>query len=158
MRTTEAQKKMASKKKKSEQRTLDPQQVPEVVSFMTAEQELQAFIATNPAFYKRLSDLVEERNVKLEAAEKVVRAHRASCGPFHFLNTKRVVDPEVLFNELGEDNFKLVGGYTEQRTHYAVDKDRFFAYVDTNQIPKPVIDVSVKEQPSFRVIPVYKLP
>lgn len=154
--TKEARTKMASKK--SSTQTVDPTQIPEVMSFMSAEKELQEFIQSNPAFYRRLSELVEERNTKLEAADKTVRAHRVSCGPFTFLNTKRVVDPEMLFNELGEDSFRTVGGYTEQRTHYAVDKDRFFAYVDTNQIPKPVVDVAVKEQPAFKVIPVYKLP
>lgn len=147
---------MASKKNQAQ--TIQPEQIAEVKSFMDAEKELQAFIETNPGFYKRLSQLVEERNTRLEAADKVVRAHRVSCGPFTFLNTKRVVDAETLFNELGDDGFKAVGGYTEQRTHYAIDKDRFFAYVDAKQVPKEVVEVSVKEQAAFKVIPVYKLP
>lgn len=131
---------------------------PEVVSFVEAQTSLEAFIEEHKDVYDEICRLASERNTLLEAADKVVRAAKVSVGPFNKLSESKKINPEKLYEELGETDFIKVGGYTETVRTYKVDKERFMALVAADQIPKDVVDVVVNESASYTVIPKYVLP
>ena len=124
--------------------------IPEVVEYMGAEEALVHHLRKDPKFYAELCRLIEERNAKLENAEKAVKSAGVSCGPFALLSTAKEIDAEALFNELGSVNFQGVGGYTEQVTAYKVDRERFLAYVAANQIPEEVVNATVKTKTRYK--------
>lgn len=138
--------------------TVSPQEIPEVRELLEAEERIQELLATNPEFYKQLCDLVSERNQKLEAAEKVVRAQGVSCGPFTKKSETIFINAEKLFDELGEEGYKAVGGYTETVVEYKVDRTRFLTYLASNQIPEDVAAVCTEKRPSYSSPDAFHLP
>jgi hypothetical protein len=138
--------------------TVQVTDVPEVQAFLTAEEELREHIKSNQAFYDQLCALAEKRNTVLQEADKIVRAKNVSCGPFQKKSETTYINVELLFDELGLDGFKAVGGYTEEVTTYKVDRDRFLAYLAAGHVPKEVAAVATENRPSYVKIDPYNLP
>lgn len=134
------------------------EEVPEVGAFLEIDQKIRDLINENPGFYQRLRELVEERNTYLQAAEKIVRANLASCGPFNKISEKLDIDAEKLFDELGDEGFAQVGGYTEQITTYKIDRTRFTSLLHAGHIPEEVKESCTKVTPSYKKPETYVLP
>lgn len=138
--------------------TMPLEECPAVAEYVAAEEALQAHIKSNPKFYEILRALVEDRNAKLEAADKQVRPTLNSCGPFHLDKVAQKIDAEKLYEELGAEVFQQVGGYMEQVTDYRVDRQRFLTHVERGDIPPEVKEVVLKVQPAYKAPKPYTLP
>lgn len=134
------------------------EEVREVEELIIAEEELQEHINSNPKFYKKLCDLADLRNARLEVAEKTIRGMGVSCGPFLVHTQTQDINVEQLYDELGPDNFASVGGYTETVTQYKIDRTRFIAYLKADQVPKEVAESCVKLKTSYKKPDHYVLP
>jgi len=133
-------------------------QVIEVMEFVEAQDELEQFIANNQDLYDELCRLAQERNTRLEAADKVVRAAGVSVGPFNKISESKKINAEKLYEEIGAEDFVKVGGYTETVTAYKVDRERFLSLVRASQVPQEIVEVVVKDTASYANIPRYVLP
>lgn len=134
------------------QKVLDPRTVPSVQRFLTARDQLDAFKAAHPTLLEELRELMSEYNAAAEAADKELRAQRASCGPFELLNVQVSFDAERLFTELGEEEFRNIGGKVSQVDVYEVDKTTVSALIQMGKIPPEIVAVVRKETPSYRKI------
>lgn len=145
-------------KNRVQRKQIQAEEVQEVFDLLKAEEALHDHINSNPAFYKKLQKLVEARNTKLEAAEKVVRGMGVECGPF-VIHTQTVdINTEGLYDELGPDNFQQVGGYTETQTMYKIDRTRFLSHLEAGHVPKEVADSCVKDKISYKKPYPYNIP
>jgi len=131
---------------------------PAVGEYMAAQDALEGFIRDNQAVYDQLCRLAGERNTRLEEAEKVARATGCSVGPFSKMSETKKINAEKLYEEIGAVNFMKVGGYTETVTAYKVDRERFLSLVRAGQVPGEIVEVVVKDEVRYRVIPKYVLP
>ena len=138
--------------------TVSPEEIPEVQNLLAAEKEIAELISENPEFYRRLQELVEERNTLLQAAEKVVRSKGVTCGPFMKHSETLDINVEKLFDELGPDTFKEVGGYTETVTAYKIDRTRFTSHLDAGHIPEEIKESCTAPKLSYKKPDAYKLP
>lgn len=138
--------------------TLPIEECPAVAAYVEAEEVLQAHIKTNPEFYETLRALVEDRNAKLEAADKEIRPTLNSCGPFHLDKVTPKIDAEKLYEEVGLEEFQKLGGYKETVVDYRVDRARFLAVVERGDVPDEVKEVVLKVQPAYKAPKPYTLP
>jgi len=149
---------MAKGNARTPKTVVDIKEIPEVEQLLETEKKIQELIDSNPDFYKKLAELVEERNTYLQAAEKVVRASGVSCGPFNKLSETVDIDVEKLFDELGPDGFAEVGGYTEKVTTYKLDRTRFISHLEAGHVPQEVKETCVGVKRSYKKPETYKLP
>jgi len=143
---------------KAQKELLSTEEVPEVHCLLEAEQELQKHIASNPDFYRKLSELATKRNGLAAIADAKVREMGVSCGPFVMLRSSKEINVEKLFEELGDDQFKTFGGYTETVVSYKIDRARFLSYADSEAIPKEILDTCVTDKHQYKKLPMYTLP
>jgi small nuclear ribonucleoprotein (snRNP)-like protein len=137
---------------------IEPSEVEEVQQLLGVERELQALIQSNPEFYGKLMTLSQHRNELLSNAEKRIRGMGVTCGPFVKLSESTKIDAEKLFEEMGETNFKEVGGYTETVVDYKVDRTRVLSYLESGVIPKEVADVCITTEQRYKKPNPYLLP
>lgn len=123
-----------------------------VEDFLAADKKLQDFKAKHPKIFEEYKTLVEQRNALLEAADKVVRSMKVSCGPFELYQQIAKIDTTKLFEELGRDGFVEAGGVIETRPVYSIDAKVF----ETNALRKIIPDEVVKEV--LRYEPRYHIP
>ena len=144
--------------KTSEIEVVDVGEVEEVAAFLHAEEELHQHIQSNPEYYAKLQQLVTTRNEILEDAEKRVRELNVTCGPIVKISETKKIDIEKLFEELGDADFKAVGGYTETIVDYKLDRPRFLSYAKSGTVPAEILESCVKDTASYTVPKPYKLP
>ncbi|WP_394831733.1 hypothetical protein LVJ94_34990 [Pendulispora rubella] len=126
---------------------LDPLRVPEVMAFLEAEERLAALKREYRPVFDEFRVLVEQRNAALIAADKVLRPNHASCGPFKCRHIATKYDAVALYLELGEEQFKRLGGSIRQTVEYELDRDRFEALID--QVPPDVLERVQKSSPAY---------
>ncbi len=124
----------------SNAKRISSDEVPEVKELEAIIDEITALKADNPDVFARLRDLGERYNSALELAEKVVRAKEVTCGPFENFSTVVIYDAEKMYDELGHDLYFEIGGTTEQRTVYNVQKDRVEAAIAAKKISPESLD------------------
>lgn len=132
--------------------TVSEESIPEVLRFLEANDRVQSFYEKHSEIFSQLLELRGEYNAALEAAEKVVRAKRVSCGPFVAYQIQTKYDAEKLYEEVGRDRFLELGGKIQTVTTFDLDKAKFEAHVVSNNVSQEVVD-TVKE-----VSPRYKKP
>jgi hypothetical protein len=129
---------------------VDANDVPEVLEYLMAEEELEEFRTHHAKVFAALAPLVEKRNATLEAADKVLRAGGLSCEPFNLTHFTVKYNPEEAFNMLGRDAFLAVGGKIENKTVYDIDKDRFEAANAQGKIAEEVVTNVRTETPTYK--------
>jgi hypothetical protein len=123
--------------------------VPEVEEFLKAFEALEQFKLANAIFMEALGQLSAQYNAALENAEKAVRSQGVSCGPFELYNYTTRYDTQRLYEELGREDFLKVGGKLETKTEYVVDKATLEMNIARNVIPAEVVEVVVKNSPTY---------
>ena len=124
--------------------------VPEVLEFLIADEELRDFKEHHAKVFAALAPLVEKRNATLEAADKTLRAGGFTCEPFNLTHFTTKYNPEEAFNMLGRDAFLASGGKIETMTVYEIDKDRFEAASAQGKIPEEVVAQVRTETPTYK--------
>lgn len=134
--------------------------IDEVLQLEEAESAIRQHIAHNEGWYQELRRLVEIRNGRMEAADKVVRASGTSAGPFVKLSESIKVNVEQLHDLLG-DAFNSVGGYTEEVTVYKIDRDRFIASVEREPVDsdlRRVAEMVMTKEQRYKRLTSYQMP
>jgi hypothetical protein len=70
-----------------------------------------------------------------------------SCPALVISEGVATVDVEGLYDSLGEEWFRSVGGIVETRPALSIDKKRVMAYAESGTIPKEVVDKYIKVTP-----------
>lgn len=118
---------------------LDPHDIPEVVAYMEAEDQLRDFLENNPEFNEVYKHLVERRNDALEQADKAVRRTGQACGPFAIFRSSPEYDLNALYEAVGRDKFLQMGGVIETVTTYKLDKQKIEAAVGRGDLPPALV-------------------
>ena len=129
--------------------TLGPEEVPEVIEFLDAQEALQAFKEEHAAVFAEFGALAERYNAALENADKACRGREISCGPMQLYQFSTKYDAEALYNAVGRDKFLEMGGRISTKTAYDVDKGRLEVVIAQNKLPKDTVDQVRKETPNF---------
>lgn len=117
--------------------------IPEVQEYMDIKQELDALRADHPEVFIVYNDLIDRHNTALEKAESVVRSRGVTCGPFENFSVSHTINPDKMFDELGEKNFLACGGKVSTRAFYSVDSAVVEANIASGKIPAGAV-------PNFR--------
>lgn len=100
------------------------EEIPEVMDFMSAEEVLEAHTEQFADVFRAYYQLVEERNQKLDAADKAIRARGVSCGPWKIKHTTVKIDWKSGHDILGRDRFLAdVGGEVSTISTYKGNKE-----------------------------------
>jgi hypothetical protein len=134
------------------------EEIPEVLEFMDAKEELESFYARNRKYAQEERALLDQYNTKLEAADKVVRDRKVTCGPFKQLSPQVKIHAEKLYNAIGRQEFIKAGGIIGTKPTYDMDKKTFEAAVARNAIPEELVPVVKEVNAKFSVIPKAVLP
>ena len=112
--------------------------------------KLDEFKAEHADIFEMYESLVQENNDKLEKAEKIVRAHEVTCGPFVLYQWQKKFDAEKLYDAVQRDEFLRLGGKIETIPVYTIDKNIFEAKMAQSAIPPQVLEVVVKVSPRYK--------
>jgi hypothetical protein len=126
-----------------------PEQVKEVADFLEAFRQVEAFKEQHSDVFAQYEVLARQYNQKLEAAEKICRQQRVTCGPFELYQFSTVYDAKILYDMIGHDMFFRVGGNTKQETVYGVDKAKVKVAIEQGTVPSDVVEAFRKVTPSF---------
>lgn len=129
---------------------VDPRDIPEVVEFINAESKVKEFREQYADVFDTYNQLIEDRNSKLENAEKVVRAHKVTCGPFVLYQYQTKFNAQAFFDAVGREEFLKLGGNIQTVPQYSIDKKQFEAFAAQKKIPQSVIDQVVEVSPRYK--------
>lgn len=125
--------------------------IPEVVAFVDADARVKDFREQYADVFEAYGKLVQERNQALENAEKVVRAHEVTCGPFDLFQYQTTYDAQKFFEAVGRDQFLKLGGEVKTVPQYSIDKKAFDAYAAQKKIAPSVVEQVVSVSPKYKV-------
>jgi hypothetical protein len=125
-------------------------EIREVAAFVEAQQRLQTFREQHADVFAEFGELVEEYNGKLEAADKAVRGHGVTCGPFVLQTVVDKYDAKALYDALGRDDFLEFGGKLSTQTIYEVDKNHLKAAIQSGALPPEVVSVVHKAELRYK--------
>ena len=126
-----------------------------LAQYENARAELEHFMKEHEEVFEHFSALTEVYNTSLEQADKTMRAKSleydagVSCGPFRFKNFRESVDADKLFEAVGDDRFRALGGRIVTVQKYTVDKDVFAARVAGKAVEQSVVDLVVAVTPVY---------
>jgi len=120
----------------------DPPKLAEVGAFEEVQRELEYFKMQHSDVIEHLEHLIERHNTLLQAAEQACRSRGMSDGPFQLFSSYYKYKAEVLYDELGREDFLKVGGSIETISAYKLDKAKFEALAAQNIIPEPVVQAA----------------
>lgn len=125
-------------------------QIPEVQHFLDIRDRVQRLKEAFPEVFEQLDQLAGEYNQALEAADKVVRGKKVSCGPFDLYQWATTYNAEKLHEELGREEFLKVGGQIKTIATYDIDKAKLEAHITSGAIPGEVVDAVRTVSPRFK--------
>ena len=124
-------------------------EIPEVQAFEEAKEKLLAFKGANPKFFEVLDALVLEYNTTREAADKAVRARKASCGDFDYYQRSVKFDAKGLHDSLGREKFLAVGGSIKMEAEYKVDSKKLQLAVARKEVDAELVTELTTEEARY---------
>lgn len=121
--------------------TVEPKDVPEVMAYVEASQQLESFRTLHKKIFQQYMELAENTNQKREAADKAVRAKGVSCGPWEYYQNQEKFNAQALYETLGQSEFLRVGGILQTKTVYDVDKNKINSAIARGEISQDVASV-----------------
>jgi hypothetical protein len=134
----------------SKAKEVDPRDIPEVADFIDADDRVKEFKEQYKDVFEQYEQMVSERNDKLEAAEKIVRAHKVTCGPFVLYQYQTKYNAQALYDAVGRDDFLKLGGNIQTVPKYEIDKKAFEAMVAQKKIAPTVVEAVVEISPRYK--------
>ena len=110
--------------------------IPEVASLEQVKERMKAFVESNEQLFQWWSELVEEYNDKLQAADKAVRARGVSCGDFAVGSYQTKYDFDYMYERYGREEFLERGGKLETVQTKSGDKKRIDLQIDSGKMAK----------------------
>ena len=129
--------------------TVAVESIPEVATFQEAKRMLSTFKETNRNIFEEYELLVQQYNSKLEAADKVVRARKVTCGDWELYQQQTTYDVDALYDALGREQFLAVGGSLKTTTTRSLDKTKFNAAITRGDVPQKVVEVITSVSPKY---------
>lgn len=130
--------------------TVDPEEIPEVVEYLAAKEDLDKYMAEHQEIFAKFRELAEVVNTTRGQADKEVRARDVSCGPWDRYQVQVKYDAEKLYESLGREGFLEVGGKLNTVTTYDCDKSKIQAAITRGDIPKDVAEIVRVETPKYK--------
>jgi hypothetical protein len=134
----------------SKTKEVDPRDIPEVADFIDADSRVKEFKEQYKDVFEQYEQMVTERNDKLEAAEKIVRAHKVTCGPFVLYQYQTKYNAQALYDAVERDDFLKLGGNIQTVPKYEIDKKAFEAMVAQKKIAPTVVEAVVEISPRYK--------
>lgn len=134
----------------SKAKEVDPLDIPEVAEFINADERLKEFKEEYKDVFEQYEAIVSDRNDKLEAAEKIVRAHKVTCGPFVLYQYQTKYNAQAFYDAVGRDDFLKLGGTIQTVPKYEIDKKAFEAMMAQKKIAPTVIEAVVETSPRYK--------
>jgi len=129
----------------------------EIEEYDQALKDLRDFEENNPNVIEKYRQLIEEYNIKREAAEKAVRAEGISCGDFDRYQEVTKIDGEGLYNELGREEFLKVGTI-KTKNEFKVDAKRAKMAVSRGIIDQDTLNAYMTKEGRYHVPKAVVLP
>jgi hypothetical protein len=129
---------------------VSPETIPEVMTYLEAKQMLDTFTDRHREIFDMYSEIAEELNRKRQAADKIVRDRKVSCGPWDLFQEQTTFNAEALYEALGRDGFLAVGGKLQTKTVYSLDKNKVKAAITRGDVPENVAEAVVKITPKYK--------
>ncbi len=130
-------------------KTVDPEEIPEVMEFMAAQQAIEEFKDAHRNVFEVLETLVERYNTTLEQADKACRGQRITSGPFDLYQVTTKYNAEALYNAIGREEFLKLGGSVGTKATYDVDKGKLEAAIAQNKIDPNIVQSIRIETPNY---------
>ncbi len=137
---------------------LDADKVPEVKCLIEETALMDEFKERNAEFMEEFRERVRSYNAALDAADKVLRAQEASSGPFDMFHCDVKYDADRLFSEVGEKEFKELGGTVHPATVYRIDKVAFEALVQVGRVSPELKKLVEKRTPKYHKPKPFEIP
>lgn len=122
----------------------DTVEIPEVLEFLVAEEELQNFRELHAQVFEEYAKYVERRNQKRGAADKAVRTQGVSCGPWDRYQEVTKWDWKIVYDMEGREKFVQGGGVLSTTTTYSGNKARADASVSAGIWSKDTVEAARK--------------
>ena len=129
---------MATKKRTYPTKT--PDEIPEVKEYETALKVLRMHEEDHAEVFSAHRELAEEVNQKLQKADAAVRAKGVNCGDFRISSVAVKYDVERLFQIIGKEAFLELGGASQTRVSWDLDKAKLELAAETGKIPTDVVE------------------
>jgi len=131
----------------------------EVLAFLDAEADYQAYKAANESVIRNLIAFANARNAAFEAADKIVRARELQVGPFKFKTAPFTkVDGTKAFDTLGLQNFQAIGGAMKTQVAYVLDARAVEIAIATGRLTEEVAKKFTERQVRYCSIPMVSIP
>jgi hypothetical protein len=134
---------------KQKPRNVPPLQIHEVVAFLDIKDRLEAFKEDYREVFQQFEALTEQYNAALEAAEMAVRMREVGCGPFDLFSFTTKYNAAALYDAVGPERFRELGGKTFTETQYEVDRARLEALIAAGRIEAHIVQAVRKVTPNF---------
>ena len=134
----------------SKAKEVDARDIPEVVAFIDADTKLKEFREQYADLFETYGQLVNDRNEKLENAEKVVRAHKVTCGPFILYQYQTKYNAQAFFDAVGREEFLKLGGSVKTVPEYDIDRKQFDAFAAQKKILPSIVTAVVETIPKYQ--------
>jgi hypothetical protein len=125
--------------------------VPEVAALEQTKARMRKFMEDNSQFFEWWTELVEEYNDRLQAAEKAVRARQVSCGELELGSYQTRYDWEYMYERYGREGFLERGGKLNTVVVKDGDKKRVDMQIDSGKIPAEDAQHIRKKGPKFTI-------
>lgn len=123
--------------------------IPEVAALEQTKTRMRKFMDDNAQFFQWWSELVEEYNDRLQAADKAVRARGVTCGDIVVGSYQTKYDWDYMYERYGRDEFLERGGKLETIQTKSGDKKRVDLQIDAGKIAKEDAEHIRKKTPKF---------
>lgn len=130
-------------------KSVSTEDIPEVAAFLEVRQRIEDLKKQYPGIFEELEELAEQHNTLLEAADKVVRSQKVSCGPFDLYQFQAKYHPEALYDAVGREEFLKLGGSIQTIQQLDIDKKAFDGFVAQNKIPKDLAEKVKTSDPRY---------
>lgn len=116
----------------------------EVDEFLQAQERYFRWQQQYPQAYKELLELQSEYNATRDAAEKILRAHGKSEGPFVIKNSRLSYDAEKLYDEVGKERFLELGGEIATSQTFKIDSTTLQSKIASKKLDPAIVEAISK--------------
>jgi len=116
----------------------DASENPEIMAFEESDRMLRQFEIKHAKYMEEYRARVADWNKTREAADKVVRAKKISCGKWERFTEETRFDYAAMYDTLGRDRYLELGNTLSTITTYDGDNDRMKGIIAKGEIAEDV--------------------
>lgn len=116
----------------------DASEHPEIMAFEESDRMLRQFEIKYQKFMEEYRARVADWNATREAADKIVRAKKISCGKWQRFSEETRFDYAAMYDTLGRERYLELGNTLSTITTYGGDNDRMKGIIAKGEIADDV--------------------